>query len=256
LYLFFVRLLPTTLGLRFPFSGKWLFGDVIGPLLYGLTLCACAAALVWVLLRRRVHAELALLLVGVAAYPFLFAVPRTSYYVDEPRYGLLLAPLLVLLILVAVRSRLGRVAVLTLSIVLAIATVATTQSFAHDHPLSVDLVPERLGTLVHTLNREHVTTAYADYWIAYPLTFASNESVTATPVDAVRSAKINDTVDAAPQSTYVLFAHRPRDAAFAAQLQAQHIPYAHQDVGLFSIYRLHQQAKPDQFKSVWALPSP
>jgi hypothetical protein len=257
LHLFFAKLLPMTLGLRRPFTGAWLFGPVIGVVLYIAALGAFAWLAARVVRDASVRSELGMYVAAGVAYPFLFAIPSTSYYVLDSRYGLMLTPVIVMFIAWAVRRSLaGRAVVMVLASLLAFSVVAFTIDVAHDNPLSVDLTPPRMQPLARALDQSGVRDVYADYWIAYPLTFATKERIAASPVDAVRSASFAARAASAPHSTYVVFRGRPRDTALARVLQQRSIPFRHIDAGMFSIYLLDQHVTPDALSSVWKIASP
>jgi dolichyl-phosphate-mannose-protein mannosyltransferase len=247
LHLFFARLLPTLLGARRPFTGDWLFGPAIGVTLYLVALGTfiVVAAHAW---RRR--DAVALLLVSVAiAYPFLFAVPTTSYFVGEPRYGLMLAPVVVLFVALATRRPGAQLAVVVLACLLAISTVNTTVDVADANPYSADLVPPsraRLTRLEHTLERAGINRVYADYWIAYPLTFATRERISATPINGTRSLPLLSTVMAAPRSTYVAFTGRPLDDALRRAFDRLGVRYRRVEADEFSVYYLDRRLDPSR----------
>jgi hypothetical protein len=257
LHLFVARLLPTTLGLRRPFTGSWLFGPVVGVALYIAALGAFAWIVVLVVRDANVRGELGMFAAAGVAYPFLFAVPSTSYYVMDARYGLMLTPVIVVLIAWAVRRSLaGRAVVMVLASVLAFSTVAFTIDVAKDNPFSVDLTPPRVQMLARTLDAAGAHDVYADYWIAYPLTLATKERIAASPVDAIRSATFAARAASAPRSTYVVFRGRPRDSALRQALVQRSIPFRHVDTGMFSVYFLDQRVTPDALNSVWKNASP
>jgi hypothetical protein len=169
----------------------------------------------------------------------------------------MLTPVIVMFIAWAVRRSLaGRAVVMVLASLLAFSVVAFTIDVAHDNPLSVDLTPPRMQPLARALDQSGVRDVYADYWIAYPLTFATKERIAASPVDAVRSASFAARAASAPHSTYVVFRGRPRDTALARVLQQRSIPFRHIDAGMFSIYLLDQHVTPDALSSVWKIASP
>ncbi|HET9728447.1 MAG TPA: hypothetical protein VFR41_03450, partial [Acidimicrobiia bacterium] len=254
--LFFARLLPMTLGLRRPYSGSWLFGPAIGVTLYVVALVAFAA-LCWLAVRSgTIRARFGLFIVVALAYPVLFAVPKNSFYVQAPRYALMLTPIIVVLVAANVRRPVAAIAMFVVAGALAAHTVAATIDYGKNHPLTVDLIPPRMQPLEEALTRAGVSRVYADYWLAYTLTFDSSERIIGSPVDFVRSLKYRVAADAAPRSTYVVFRDRPRDRALRTALDARAIEYTHADVAMFSIYFLRGQTQPSTFAAVWKLPSP
>jgi hypothetical protein len=252
--LFFSRLLPTALGVRRAYTGAWLFGPAIGVTLYVATLMAFAVLAMHT--RRRWSTPLGALVSVAIAYPFLFAIPSTSYHVAEPRYALMLAPVIVLLLASALRGRQTRAVAVVLAALLAVGTVDAAIDVATVNPYAVDLVPPRLAPLERVLEREDIDRVYADYWIAYPLTFETDERIVASPVDAVRSVEFERAAAAAPRTTFVVFRDHPRDEALRGALDAHRLHYEHVDAGPFSVYMLETRVNPRMFKRVWALPSP
>jgi hypothetical protein len=240
------------LGLRRPFTGAWLFGPVVGVAIYVGVLVAFAWLLVVTWRRRERYAEP--LVAAAVAYPFLFALSPTSYYTDEPRYGLMLAPVVVLLIVRVLTTPWSRIAALGFAIVLATGTAMFIDDVAASHPYSADVAPPDVAGLERELRVLGVDRVYGDYWIVYPLTFESQEDIIGSPVDAVRNASYADQVAAAPQSTYVLFADQLRDRAFAAVLDERDMAYDRSEVGRFAVYRLRAKAPPSEFPAVWRRP--
>ena len=94
LKIFFATALPYGLGLRVPFSFDWLVGSAFGRACELLAV----GSLVWLVLRRRPLGSVEPLVVGALAYPFLFAISPFSFLNDEPRYLVLLVPVMALLV--------------------------------------------------------------------------------------------------------------------------------------------------------------
>ena len=90
---FYTDLLPKLLGLR-TYAEGWTPGRT-GKLLFVALLAVGVVVVVWCMWHRR--SSLVPLVVIAVGYPFIFAVPPSSWYVGEPRYGLFLAPVLALL---------------------------------------------------------------------------------------------------------------------------------------------------------------
>ncbi len=241
---FVTKLLPTLIGARHAFTGEWLLGPV------GVLLAAGAAIALGLLITRLVRDRARLramepLLVVLFAFPFLFALPRASHYVTEPRYGLMLTPVLVLLIAVPLVARARQIGALALATLMGVVTVAALIDFAERNPMVVDLSPPRLGGLEATLDAAGVDRVYADYWIAYPLTFETGERIVATPVDAVRSARLDEMVRDADPSTYVVFLDSQRDEALDSALHHRGHEHERIETGPFAVYLLGEKVGPE-----------
>lgn len=241
---FFTTLLPTLLGARHAYSGDWLLGPV-GPLLTGAAVAGLGVLVLRAVRDREERLRIEPLLAVAAAFPFLFALPKASYYVVEPRYGMLLAPVVALLVSTLVVTRARQLVALVLAVALGLVTTASLLRFSRDNPMYVDLTPPRLEPLVEVLDEAGVDRVYADYWIAYPLTFETRERIIGTPVDAVRSLRLRRMVDDADRSVYVLLADSPSDGSTGAALRDRGIPFDRREVGVFAVYFLDSPVTPD-----------
>jgi 4-amino-4-deoxy-L-arabinose transferase-like glycosyltransferase len=178
---FFEALLPRLAGLRHQYLGGWYLPPLSG-VLYAALMVAALVAL------RRWKAERTLLLTVALAYPFLFAVPRNSVFVDEPRYGMALLPVLALGVGYAL-ARLLRRDVLAVGAVgvLSIVSLASLRNVvvetAGEPGLDV-LRPVDTDELWPVLRQNDVRAAYADYWIGMRLQFEQREPFTLLPVNS------------------------------------------------------------------------
>lgn len=248
---FVERVVPTLLGAREAFSGEWLLG-AFGVVLAGVALASWIAAVVrtgpWPDRLRPVEP----LLVVLVAFPFLVAIPKASYWIAEPRYGWMLTPVIVLLLALPLVSVRRQVVAVVVAAGLAAATIGALQDYGERNPMSVSLRPARLAPLVATLDSRGVDRVYADYWIAYPLTFETRERIVGSPVDAVRSAHHQQLVVQAHASTYVVFRDSLRDAGLAPALPQLGVGYERVETGLFAVYFLDAPVAPKRLRSVWA----
>ena len=108
-----VATLPTALGLRLPFSLEWVLGAAVGWLLYAILL----GALVWTLLRHR--RRLQLFLLTAIAFPIAYALSPYASLIFEPRYLVLVAPVIALVLARAPGSPLPAAALVAALVVLA-----------------------------------------------------------------------------------------------------------------------------------------
>lgn len=170
----FVTNLPAALGLRRPFSLEWIPHAAIGATAYALAL----AGFVFLLVRSRHRLE-PLLLVALTL-PLLYAVSPYASLNTEPRYLFLLVPVLALLLVAMVPS--GRAAVVLAGAALAFSIAGIAELDDQDVALSFvkgDPVPADLDPLVGLLDREGVEHAFANYWIAWRITYESDERILA-----------------------------------------------------------------------------
>jgi hypothetical protein len=197
---FFVYGLPMVLGLRRPIRLVWELPGAKAS--YVVVLVGLVAAIA---LRRPRRAGIVLL--AVAAYPLLFAALPTTYYYGEPRYLDFLWPLLALLGGAAIAAlphpalRAGAVAgVLALA---ANGVAHLTQLEGPPGQPYEDISPRPTGPLVRALDRAGIDHVYADYWVAYRLTWESHGRITATPLQPVRSTRLDGEVRRAGRVAYV-----------------------------------------------------
>jgi hypothetical protein len=192
---FFFDALPMSLGFRVPWLLDWLPNPTVGK----ISFVAVAAALAGVLLHKRRSLEL---VIAVALpYPFLYALSPFTAYMSEPRYLLLLAPLLALVtgaLLADLRATLvGLVIAATLSVV-ALARLADSTAIVS--------APPRLSPLLETLEREGITRAWADYWIAFRITFLTRERIIVAPTYQDRYPPYTGLVEQSPRSALIFVA--------------------------------------------------
>lgn len=246
---FFTTLLPVLLGVRHAFTHDWLLGPV-GVAITVAALVAFAVVVVRVV-RAAAWRPVEPLVVVALAFPFLFAIPKASHYVVEPRYALMVSPVVALLVAVPLVTRMRQVVAVVVAAGVGVVTIGALRDFSDDNRMVVDLRPPRLGQLEATLDAAGVDRVYADYWIAYPLTFETRERIVATPVDAVRSAKHDEMVDDAESGTYVVFGNSPRDLALAPALRGLGVGFERIETGTFAVYLLDRHVPPDDLRSVW-----
>ncbi len=237
---FFTRLLPTLLGLRLNLSGSWVLG-VAGQLLY-LVALAGFVGLVWLTLRR--GSRLVPLMVIIAIFPFLFAVPQSSYYVNEPRYGLVLAPVVALLVASGLRRWIEPVGLqlvgLSVCALASVASILAVIDFTERFPGNHDVAAAPLAPLVDELEDEDIETLYADYWIAYRLSFVTEEEIIASPIETVRYPSydtiVQQTAERTGETTYVVHEGASEEDALQTTLDERDLGYERVTAGDFAVY--------------------
>ena len=195
---FFEYGLPMVLGLRAPITLAWelpaadlLYAGVV----VGLTLVVIAGP-------RR----LGLVRLAVATFPAVFALLPTTYYYGEPRYLDFLWPLLALLAGAALVHLpvVGRaVAVAAILAVTANGVAGMTQLEGPPGEPFEDVSPEPVGPLVAALDDLGADRVYADYWVAYRLTWETGGRIVASPLTDVRDHVLDGAVRMAPAPALV-----------------------------------------------------
>jgi len=194
------RMLPMSLGFRYPYSDEWLWG-VVGKAAY------FAAALVLGILIIRFWKKLSVLWIAFLIYPIVYAVSPYSWYDDEPRYLLFLIPFICLSAAAGLQWVLPR-PLLALSVCLIIAVGLGIPSLGqirrvYVQPTAPDVpLPNSFAQLEDLLLDEGVRVAYADYWIAYRTTFETEEKVVVAPLQVHRylpyDQKVGSSIDPPP----------------------------------------------------------
>ena len=183
LHTFFAADLPMALGLRIPFSLEWPAGEVVARVIE----LVAVVAVVWAVSRRRGR-PWEILVVTAVAYPFLFAFAPVAAYNLEPRYLFLLSPIIALLAgLALARHALLATAVCSAALVL---SVLGLRSLADGDLLAAATggvsVPADATPALDALEESGVRYALASYWLAYRLTFESDENVIVASTGQVR----------------------------------------------------------------------
>jgi hypothetical protein len=180
---FFAADLPMALGLRLPFSLDWPLGEPLARIVE----LAAVLAVVWAVARRRGRTW-ELLAVVALAYPFLFALAPVAAYNLEPRYLFLLSPFVALLAgLALARHTLLAAAACAVALTL---SVTGLRSLADGDLLAAATggvaTPPDARPALAILEQNGAARALASYWLAYRLTFESDETVVVASTGQVR----------------------------------------------------------------------
>lgn len=157
------RTMPMVLGLRRVRTEAWLV-----PGLW-VAYVAVAAVLVVVIVRR--PRPPLLLVLGLVAFPFVYLAFPGRWHVGDGRYALFVWPYLALIVAWAADRR-GRLVVAVAVFGLAVVGV---------QDIGVSRPPVHLGRDLAALERMGVDHLWADYWLAYRITFESDERIVSSP---------------------------------------------------------------------------
>ena len=227
---FFASGLPAALGLRISNSDRWVTGEVAGWTLYAISL----AAFIWLLWRRPKRTEI-LLLVALL-YPFILAMSPFAWYYIDPRYLFFLMPIVALLFATLAHGFRSGMAVLLVGVIFSITgLVAMMTIVSPDGPTETD-PPKNYGVLLEALEAHKIDRVYASYWMAYPITFLTNEEVVAASWGHVRYDPYNELVENAANPSYVLVKGTPTAAALSDLLTSEGVSYRKLQAGEFVVY--------------------
>jgi hypothetical protein len=191
------------------------------------------------------------LLVTAVAYPFFATIPRLSSFTNEARYALLLAPIVVLLLSLAVTTVVARTLVSVGAIALGAVFIVSTLAWADDHQPDDGVAPPSLDAIERLLDRRDIDHVYADYWIAYRLTFDTDERIIASPVLSVRNDDWAEEVANGAVTPYVVYASDVYDRDFAAALRDDGIEFDRLEAGDYALYLPHRRVEPDRYEHIW-----
>jgi hypothetical protein len=184
LKIFVATTFPYALGLRVPFSFDWLFGAVVGR----AAELAAFGGLAWLVVRRRPLGPLEPVVLAAVAYPFLQSISPFAFLNDEPRYLVLLVPVMALLLAVPLARHPG-IAAAGLSIAATLTVVGISR--LEDQrpavpPVGGQRTPADLDPVVGVLDRRGIDRALGPYAIAYRLSFETRERIIGTPTGQTR----------------------------------------------------------------------
>jgi hypothetical protein len=229
------RALPTMLGFQLPYRSTWIFPGAV------VMFAAVVVALVVVIARTRPASRF--LIMWAIAVPFWFALSpyATSAFVIRYLYPCL--PILALVIAISFRRHVTALVVLAIAAVLSVVTIVDTANYTEAHPrFSYETTPPDLTPLIEHLDAAGIDRVWADYFVAYRLTFATGERIIAAPIDSSRYVPYVEQVRAARTNTYVLAAC---DAFFGRSRFDEHdVAYTEVIVDDFVVFTLSEPGRP------------
>jgi hypothetical protein len=246
-------LIPRALGLRTVFIDGWTLGP-FGVAMWIALLTLVAGSTVYALrFRDRVPPFVQILLILAISFPLLAAIPALSIFVSEPRYGLYVIPVVVLLAAPLLRYRATTYAIVAVVLLLALAGTNTVVSTSQQsrQPL-LDLAPTDLAPVKQALIEREITHVYADYWLANPLTFRNSPTIVATPLESARVEWSRVEVDASGTNVWIVYRGSVRDRALPQELATRGVSVTREPVGEIAIYHLSRYLNPNDLGAFWS----
>jgi hypothetical protein len=249
---FFTDLLPRAFGGKLPEAFGY-FGGSVGRLLFWPLLLVAVGAFVGKARDASRRRPLEPLFATAIAFPFVASAARISVLSDEPRYALLLAPVVALLVSWVLVSTKARVVASIVVVVFGVVFIASMLRWVDHRPQNEDIGPPSLASAERLLARIGVDRVYADYWIAYRLTFDTEERIIASPVLSARNDDFAAQVAAAPVTPYVVYSGDVYDTRFGPALRGAGIAYRRFAAGNYAVYLPDRPVAPTRFEAIWLL---
>jgi hypothetical protein len=167
----------------------------------------------------------------------------------------LAVPSACLVLAAAFSSRRVLIAAPVLLLIATAASVTTIQDLARMESRPgcwTEFTPPSMTTLERTLDRLHIARAYANYWIAYRLTYHTDERIIASPYDTVRNPALDRKVaKSRTPPAYIFF----NDGSNSAQILEQYVRrlgahYRRTLTGHFVVYQLTTPVPPWQIPEI------
>jgi hypothetical protein len=236
--------LPMTFGLKYVYLTYWIGTRHITELLFALGIAVVVAGCL-----RRQRESLLLGLV-IVAYPLIHALLNLSSEVAEGRYTLFLLPWLVLALARACQRPWAMTALF--AVILSLSWVGLRDLRGQTSPYAPDhRVPTSMAPLEHDLESNGITRVWANYWIAYRLTFETREHVIAATSLLVRYRQYNEDVETSPDPAFVFLAASSDVRTFHTYLHAHHIDYTEDIVdGTWVVDVPAKRLDPSRFPSI------
>ncbi|HEV7525999.1 MAG TPA: glycosyltransferase family 39 protein [Acidimicrobiia bacterium] len=217
---FWSHAFPFALGLRRPWLASWVLSAAWANLLYIGILVTIAVATAISLKHRAAWAGSPDLVLLVAS-PFIFAAFVGNWHLYEGRYEYFLASILPLVMCRAMTLRAGR------ALLAVIATVGMWSFVRLDIPRFTKARLPSTVPIGRALQAAGYRTAIGDHWVAYQLTFESDERVIATRLPSPRyDAYANQVRASRPALVYrIVRNHEQPQLHLMAFLRAHHIGF-------------------------------
>ncbi len=209
----FTDVLPAGLGIKVP-GGAWFFP---GWTRWIVLVAILAAFGLFVFRSSRVKDARLMLLGGIAlAFPWLYALSPHTWYLAEPRYLLLLFPVLCLMVGWGFNQS-YTVRLFTTALALPISSlglIGMNAQFATAPDLEPNPRATRLAAVIQVLGEHDQRYVITDYWMAYPISFETREEIIATSSGHVRYVPHDALVRSKPHPAYVFVTGEENQEAF------------------------------------------
>ncbi len=238
----FLELYPLLLGLRKPITLQWVLGPVIGPLLYLALFAAMIGLPLW-----RYRAKVLPIVVPVLVFPFLYAASTANWYTAEPRHGMLIAPLMLMLAAAIVpRALPAQIGAFAVALALTASALGYVRDIGDKEPGRATVRPGKLAPVIQTMKAQGLDTCYADYWIAYRLVFESKEKIICAAYWGDRYPPYRQHADDHQARTYLFLANTPSADGFRDRLNQLRLPFTERTFDTVDMFVLEGPKRPEE----------
>jgi Dolichyl-phosphate-mannose-protein mannosyltransferase len=277
---FILYVLPMELGLREQQSGAWFGDEVISYVVAVLVFALLALSLITCLWKPGRSRAIA---ISALFFPILYSINPGTWFWQDGRYAVYLAPLLVLTIAIGVDEvsfrlhdrvpsrglHLGEAA---MTVIVLGSLVLSAIAFGDATGVSVSTIGRGWGSpdaktlsAIKTIEAAGVTDGYADYWVAYKLDYLSDGGLvidtSGIGADLDRWPNIDAIVTAAPKAAWLFVPpdgtitaesaftvlggpNGEAESDFIAGLKQAHIRYRVVDAGVLQAVIAQQKVPP------------
>lgn len=208
----------------------WLFGFLVIALL--LVVCLLP------LLRRRPEGPVELLSLTLVLIVLLVNGTSFGMLTQEPRYALPIYAAVPLALLWARSARRPAWRFFGLLLVVNLIVTLTLDPRLNLPTVEGRSLPYSVRPLVSWLREQEINRVYANYWIAYPLIFESDEEIVASVIGGGYNRYIPYAyqVSVAERPAHVFPAESEEGRAFAVRLEREGVSYRRAEVGGYIVY--------------------
>jgi hypothetical protein len=197
LRVFLSPIMPLMLGLRADYTQERMLPSAIATYAIEALLAGLFAWGAW----RSRHRPISLLYVVAAAYPVFYAIPAETMFERDPKYVVVLAPVLVLLVAQLATTYPRALVLLLLAAVVSVASLRRLDTYFQTVPQQPPVAPRDIGPLISTLDRFRLDRVYATYWVAYRLDFDTRERIIAAQSKLIDVRFVNGVAVPVPDAT-------------------------------------------------------
>jgi 4-amino-4-deoxy-L-arabinose transferase-like glycosyltransferase len=196
---------------------------------------------------RSIRRDVSVLYVVAIIFPFIYAISGFTIESSDPRYLVVLTPVLPLLFAQLATTRIRGTALVALG---ALVSIVILHTAIVQHPPEVD-PPRDFRPLIATLDRLDVHYVYSSHWVAYRLAFETNERIIGVKNDWSHGVHWDGTQATPGPDLFIRYPpweravaeHRHafvfyRDALPPIVPDLRRFGYRHYDVGTLVVYAL------------------